>query len=169
MGDLILILSVGLIIWWFFSPSKKRRSDHSNQPELTDTQRRWHASKARERLEDMSKDLTKCLEGLDPQTRQDLQKLMDMRDYITAHKRPFKFSEWLVWGVEPQFLTNYCTWAVVYFGGSFLPLLWGWPVSPFVMMLFWLYIDSMFYKQKLVLEVTEWNPEWHEKFGEKDK
>lgn len=169
MGDLILILSVGFIIWWIFSPSKKRRFDHSNQSELTDTQRRWHANKARERLEDINNDLTKSLEGLDAPTRQALQKLMDMRDYIVAHKRPFKFSEWLMWEVEPQFLKKYCTWAVVYFGGSFLPLLWGWPISIFFIALWWLIIDSMFYKQKLVLEVTEWNPEWHEKFGEKDK
>lgn len=169
MGDLILILSIGFIVWWIFSKPKNRRPDHSNQPDLTDTQRRWHANKARERIEDINNDLTKNLEGLDAPTRQALQKLMEMRDYITAHKRPFKFSEWLMWDIDPRLVRRYSFWAILYFGGSFLPLLWGWPVNLFIMMGFWFYLDIKFYKQQLELEITEWNPEWHEKFGEKDK
>lgn len=165
MGDLILILSVGLIIWWIISPSKNRRPDRSDQSDLTDTQRRWRANKAREQLGHINDDIAKSLEGLDATTRQALQKLMAMRDYIAAHKRPFKFSEWLMWEVEPRFIGKYCSWVILYFSISFVPLLWGAPVSLFFMMGFWFYFDSMLYKQKLVLEITEWNPEWHEKFG----
>jgi len=166
VGDLILIFSVGLIIWWIFSSRKNRRSDRSG---MTDTQRLWHANKAREQLEGMSKDLTESLEGLDPQTRQALQRLMAMREYINTHKRPFKFSEWLLWDVDPRLIRRYSFWAIIYFGGSFLPLLWGWPINLFIMMGFWFYLDVMIYKQQLELEITEWNPEWHEKFGENNK
>jgi len=169
--DLILILSVGVIIWWIFSKSKNRSGniDSSDQSGLTETQRRWRANKAREQLGQISDDITKSFDGLDPQTRQTLQKLMDMREYIVIHKRPFKVGEWLLWDVDPRFIVRYTTWAIFYFGCSFLPLLWGWPVNLFIMMMFWLYLDIMFYKQQLELEVTKWNPEWHEKFGENDK
>ncbi|KKN00265.1 hypothetical protein LCGC14_1139560 [marine sediment metagenome] len=167
--SMLIIAFIILLVVWFAAKSQKPKNRRSGQPELTDTQRRWHANKARERLEDINNNLTKSLERLDAPTRQTLQKLMDMRDYIAAHKRPFKFSEWLMWEVEPKFLTKYCTWMILYYAVSFSPMLWGWPVSIFFMTVWWLIIDSMFYKQKLVLEVTEWNPEWHEKFGEKDK
>lgn len=171
MGDLILIFFIGIIVWWIFMKPKNRSGNinSSNGVQLTDTQRRWHANKARERIEDINNELTKNLEGLDVPTRQALQKLIDMRDYIVVHKRPFKFSEWLVWDVESRFVRKYCTWMIVYYAASFSPILWGWPVSIFFITLWWLIIDRMFYKQKLVLEVTEWNPEWHEKFGEDDK
>ncbi len=166
MGDLILIFSVGIIIWWIFSSRKNRRS---NQSGMTDTQRLWHANKAREQLENMSRDLTESFDRLDSPTRKSLQRLMAMREYIETHKRPFKFDEWLLWGIDPRCVRKYMTWAILYFGCSFLPLLWGWPVNLFFMMGFWLYLDIMFYKQELELKVTVWNPEWHEKFGENNK
>lgn len=166
MGDLILLLSVGLIVWWLFSPSKKRRS---GQSEMTDTQRHWHANKVRNQLEHISNDFEKMLEGLDDETKRTLQKLTEMRNYITAHKRPFNLSEWLFWDIEPQFIGKYFAWAVPYFVVCLLPILWGLPVDLFFIMIFWVYIDVTLYKRKLILEVTEWNPEWNEKFGEKDK
>lgn len=171
MGDLILIFSVGLIIWWIFSSRKNRGTgvDSSGRAGMTETQRRWHENKAREQLEHISNEITESLDRLDAPTRQTLQKLMDMREYIDAHKRPFTLGEWLVWDIEPQIIKKYCTWAAIYFGFGFLPLLWGWPVNLVFMMGFWLYLDVMLYKQKLVSEVTEWNPEWHEKFGDKHK
>ncbi len=172
MGDIILWFSIGLIVWWIFS-SKKKKTSPKDDPNLTETQRRWQAYRASEaakqQLEHGADEYNERLEGLDDTTRQALQKLLEMRDYINTHKRPFKFSEWLMWEVEPLFLKKYCSWMILYFAASFSPMFWGWPVSIFFVMLWWLIIDSMFYKQKLVLEVTEWNPEWHEKFVEKDK
>ncbi|KKK80661.1 hypothetical protein LCGC14_2821260 [marine sediment metagenome] len=171
MGDLILIFSVGVIIWWIFFSRKKRGTgvDSPDRDGLTETQRRWHENKARERLEHISNDITESLDRLDTPTRQTVQKLMEIQEYVATHKRPFTISEWLVWDIEPQFVKKYCTWAAVYFSISFLPLLWGWPVNLVIMMGFWLYLDSVLYKQKLISEITEWNPEWQEKFGEKDK
>lgn len=167
-GMLIIALIILLAVW-FAAQSKMLKNRHSNQSNLTDTQRRWRANKTRERIEDINNEITKNLEGLDAPTRQALQKLMDMRNYIVVHKRPFNLSEWLFWDIEPQFIGKYCAWTIPYFVICLLPILWGLPVDLFFIMGFWFYLDSMLYKQKLVLEVTEWNSEWHEKFGEDNK
>ena len=166
MGDWIWIFLAGYSIWWLLS---KRKQQSSNDSQMTDTQRRWREYRAIEESKRASDENDNQLEGLDPTTRSALQKLLAMRDYINAHKRPFKFSEWLLWGIDPRFVRRYSTWAILYFGCSFLPLFWGWPVNLVFMMGFWMYLDIMFYKQELVMKVTEWSPEWNEKFGKNNK
>lgn len=167
--DLIFILLAGYAVWWVFS-SKKRQQKQSDRSNMTDTQRKWHEYRLTQQIKDGTNELDDRLQNLDPKVRTALQKLMEMNKYIATHKRQFVLSEWAVWNVEPQFIAKYCTWMVLYFVVSFTPMFWGWPVNLFFVAMWWLFIDVMFYKQKLVLEITEWNPEWKEKFGEfKDK
>lgn len=95
----------------------------------------------------------------------DSPKLIEMRQYIGQHKRPFRILEWLLTPVDPRIVKSYIFYMCFCIGLPIFGLLFlGLPIFVEYILLSVLIIDLLNYNNQLLLEVTLWNPEFREKF-----
>lgn len=142
--DFFLII-VGIIIFWFVFKNKKQNNDDQN---LTETQQKWRSQNNAHRSPE-------------------IEKTIQMNDYIIRYKRPFRVLEWLLTPVDPRiglsYIFNISMILTVFVGGW---LFFEFKLHADLMLISVLIVDFISYNKQLLCEVTIWNPEFREKFME---
>ena len=167
--DVIFWLIMAVVLYKFIMPSAPSSSEGEETQEeyqhLTETQRRWRAMKREMEMEKIAAD------GDDHATKfEQIVKLQtEMRSYILEHKRPFHPLVWLFDTINPRLFSDYCKHLAVVFGIFFFVSMFAEWTTFFTLILGFnvLTVDFLMYRRQLLLEVTDWNPEFQEKFVKK--
>jgi len=162
MDGFFIILTILCVIYYFIS---KKRSNSDTQ-HLSETQRKWREYRQTESLKseyDQLKEHDLLEYGqleVDAATKR-----TQMFLYIAKHKRPFRTIEWLFSAVDSRLIFNYIkNMVIVLLSITIVTTILGAPFFVEVIAYLVLVIDLYMYHKQLVLEVTEWNPEFSEKF-----
>ena len=183
--EIILIVALGYLLWKVIGPKINSGSEDGDEPRnLTETQKRWreqnwlpNRDEHRDPRVDDQVQLTDA--QIEWRQKRDMERLKEfhgeqadtqqrfqaMGDYIEQNMRKFNIWEWLFWQIDLRFFGAYMIYiAPMVIFGVMLPLLLGWPVLWLVVAGFIIYSDVKAYQRHRLMEVTVWNPEWHEKF-----
>lgn len=148
--DLFSLIMFVLIIFWYFNRQNKSNSTDEQDDGLTDTQRRWR------NMEESNQDSEAGISS-------------EQLKYIQQNIRPFNLIEWAVYSINPRFLIRYLLSISFIFVVSII-IPWIYLGGPLVISFVIAYViyDFFLYNSHRVMEVTEWNPEYQRKFGDKD-
>lgn len=145
MDSFFIVIMIGVILYYILKKRPSNRPGSGLQSNMTDTQRNWHEYKQKT-------DERVITNG-------------QILSYIGRHKRPFRISEWLITTVDPRLLFNYVkNMIIVLVVMISVPWILGAPIFPETILIWVLMVDFFMYHKQLVLEVTDWNPEFYEKF-----
>lgn len=143
--------------------NKKSLDGLDKTANLTETQIRWRQMRMDQ---ETAKTLTTAgvkAQGLDEYK----QNILDSANYIKDNIRRFNIFSWFTEAVDPRLSKKYitaCIIGVAIHGGFFLL---SHDITTLFMsyLVYVLYIDVRIYFDKLLHEVTTWNPEYDKKFG----
>ena len=161
MFDIILVLA---LVYFLYKILMSKFNIVKNEQHLTETQRKWRSMKREQDVVDAAAKGTDYITALD-----ELLKLQnEMNEYVLENKRKFSFIIWFMDTIDSRMLGEYIKHmsiiSVIFLFVSFA----GWSTLLTLMLIFnILIIDFLLYKKQLTLEVTEWNPEFREKFTKK--
>lgn len=145
MDSVFLIITICFVLYYMFKRRSGGRPNSDLRSNMTDTQRNWHEYKQ--------------------QTDDKVITNGQIFAYIDRHKRPFRISEWLVSTVDRRLLFDYIkNMMIVLFISISIPWIFATPLFPESILICVIMIDFFMYHKQLVFEVTEWNPEFYEKF-----
>lgn len=175
MGLIELVLILVVIFWLFRYLSNKSKKQNSNQQNigLTETQIRWRQQQQLKKESERSNDPYERKwqdfeDQIGPEEANFRRQLIEEIAYVSRNMRPFKFSEWMVYTIDPTLTTRY-----IFTNVWFFIMLIGIPLfifgSPMIIMYTTATIvyDLWMYHVHRVFEVTEWNSEYQEKYGPK--
>ena len=154
----LLLLFLGVCLGILYLVTHRKKNDSS---ELTETQIRW-----REMLQEREKiRKTQTTSHYLNENLHIIERQREITEYIQAHRRPFYVYYWILEPLDLRMLREYILKLVmigflVLFYSSILPLWLMASTTLAVILIF----DWYMYNKKLLLEVTEWNPEFHQKF-----
>jgi len=93
-------------------------------------------------------------------------KYISKKQYISLNIRPFKISEWLLWGVERRFIKKYLLSMIGFIiGGLVIPYIFSLPINLSFFLIISIFLDMRLYNSKRLLEITEWNPDFQKRYG----
>jgi len=166
--DIILWLIIAAVLYVLFMPSTSRPSENKEIEEdmhLTTTQRKWRQMKREQDLEKLVAD------GNDYTTKyeQIIKLQVEMQQYILDNKRQFHPLVWIFDTINPRLCGEYIRHVAIMFGIFLLIASFGGWSTLLILVLSMnvVMVDFLVYRRQLMLEVTEWNPEFQEKFAKK--
>lgn len=168
--DIIFLVVIGVVLFRMLKPSTSSSSENNERGEeghLSETQRRWREMKHEQELDKMvsvaNENATKY--------EQIVKLQIEMQQYILDNKRQFHPLVWIFDTINPRMVGEYIKHLAIMFGIFLLIASFaGWTTMlTFMLLLNVIMVDFLIYRRQLMLEVTEWNPEFQEKFTKKFK
>jgi len=163
MDGFFIIVIILYVLYHFICKKRSRNDSH-----LSETQRKWREYRQIEKIKteyDQLKEHDRLEHG---QLEYDAAtKRTQMFLYISKHKRPFHTMEWLFSAVDSRLIFDYVkNMAIVLLSVIITTTILGAPFFVEVVAYLVLVIDLYMYHKQLILEVTQWNPEFCKKFPE---
>ena len=147
MNTFIIIMIVIIVAFLIYKMCQSGDDNSALHTNMTDTQRNWHKYK------------NSTIEN------DHLSLYAQMYSYIVEHKRPFYILEWLLSSIDKRMVNSYIrNMALIVFILGVIPLFFGGSIVLPVISIWILVVDLHMYKKRLLLEITEWNPEFCERF-----
>lgn len=165
MDFLIILLVIGFCLYKLMAPTTppEEVDEVEETRPLTSTQRKWRAMKRESELAKLGEEETHYISKWE----QTVQLQTEMTQYILDNKRKFHPFVWLIDAIDPRLIVEYIRKmiALVIF---YLLLMWMFGAfSLLAIFVGGLVMDYLLYNKQLILEVTEWNPEYQEKFAKR--
>ena len=154
-GFFIIVIILYVIYHFIF----KKRS--KNDPHLSETQRKWREYRQIEKIKVEYDNLNEH----DQLENNTASKQTQMFLYVAKYKRPFRTIEWLFSAVDSRLIFDYIkNMVIVLLSMVTVTVMLNAPFFIETVIYAVIVIDLYMYHKELVLEVTEWNPEFCEKF-----
>lgn len=158
----VIFIAYRIIAWKVRTEREEKEDivnydDDGNPVRLTKIQKEWREKKYEEMI----------LQARREEVERN-QLFKEVNKYILENKRPFNLYEWIHWRVQPHQLRTfaivctgmYAAYFILFFASNgSMPL-----VLNIISVAFILMADIAAYSKVRLLEVTEWNPEFRQRF-----